>query len=240
MKTKDLSEKNAFIVLLTVSISLTIFTVGCKKSSNVFDANMVLFEEHPFRKIPDVNERIQIAIENYKNKKTEPEPILLSASLINHGQLNDKENFYIVLDVVDEDMDFYGFIIKDKLTDPNGSIKILEEKYPAFVNYPFLYNVTSCGFPISVRNNSQRKDEQSWKDYLSSDFIDFKNEVINYKENARINPLGGRKERDKILTQWEELLPVIWLSMPNPNNTVQIQVFDKAGHKSNIVDLTIY
>lgn len=247
MKKNSFVKKKILCILFAEFACMSILTIGCKDSSQVIDANMVFFEKHPFRQISDVNERFHTAIVKYRNKKIDPEPILLFTHLRNRKVFNGREEIYLNLDVYDEELDFIGFTIKEESRDPNGAVHILEEEYPAFVHYPNLLIVSTYGIPVSICNNNQRKDEKRWKDYVSMNLDNLKEQVT--KHNARlalppssdeaiVNPLEMMEFWDNILEQWRESLPTVWISMPEPNNTsVWIQIYDKAGHKSNIVNL---
>jgi hypothetical protein len=247
MKKNSLVKKKILCVFLAEFACMSLLITGCKRSSQVIDPNMVFFEKHPFRQTPDVNERFRIALDEYRNKKMDPEPILLHVCLMNRGKQDRRENIYLTLSVYDEDMDLIRFLVREESRDPNGTVHILEEEYPALVHYPNLSIVSTYGIPVSIRNNNQRKDEKHWKDYVSMNFDNLKEQVIKHHERVALPPSSEEaivypsemmEFWDKIQKQWQESLPSIWMSMPEPNKTnIWIQVYDKAGHKSNIVNL---
>ena len=240
-------KKKILCILFAEFVCISLLTTGCKRSSQPIDANMVFFERHPFRQSPDVNELFRIALNEYRNKKIDPEPILLFVHLRNLNGSKGREEIYINLDVYDEDSDLMGFTVQEESRDPNGTVHILEEEYPALVHYPNLSIVSSCRIPISIRQNNQKKDEKRWKGYLSMNLDNLKEQVTKHhaklalppsSEEAIVNPLEMMEFWDNILKQWQESLPTVWISMPEPNDTsICIQIYDKAGHKSNIVNL---
>lgn len=247
MKKNSIIKNKILGVFLAGLTFLTLFATGCKESSQELDPNILYFENNPLRKIPDVNERMCLAIDNYQNKKMDPEPILLHAWLIIHVKQDRRENVYLNLEVFDEDVDLIGFLVKEESRDPNGTVHTLEEEYPALVHNPSLLVASTYRIPIFIRKNNQRKDEKRWQDYISMNFDNLKEQVAKHHERvtlppsskeALVYPIEMMESWDKIRKQWEESLPPVWLSIPEPNNTtIWIQVYDKAGHKSNIVNL---
>jgi hypothetical protein len=239
---KNILKKGHLIVLLIWISLLSFLFIGCKKSSEIYDANMV-YLNHRFMNTPDENDRFQLAIKKYQNKTLDPEPILLLGWI---REDRASEIKHLVLGVYDEDCDIQGFMLKEETLDPNGTVNILEEEYPVFVHYPLLLISSSYMIPISVRNYNQRKNDKEWRDYISMNLDALKEMGKMFYDNVLspnllekpINPTELLSEMDIIQKQWEQTLPIVWISNPEPNHiNIWIQVYDEAGNRSNIIKL---
>lgn len=234
----------AFLAGVTI---LSLFFTGCKKfvDDTEYLVNMqYLKERYPFY-TPDVNERYNLAIEKYQNKKLDPEPIILVTWL--HKRLPGTPDYTLCLGVFDEDKDIQGIVLKEESRDPNGTVNILKEDYPFYIHDPFIDVAATYGFPVSIRKNNQGKDKKLWEDYVSMDFEYLKKQAAEYNRRISLPPWSKdaltdfsemEEESDKIVSQWKDSLPTVWISIPEPNQkTVWIQVYDKAGNRSDFIKL---
>jgi hypothetical protein len=167
---------------------------------------------------PDINENYRLALEKYQNNRLDPEPIILFAMLREYPR-----NYYsLLVGIFDEDADLLGIIFKEESREPYSTVNTIEEKYPLFVYEPSPNMNKIYRIPVSIRTDNQRKDEKSWEDYLSKDLGYLREQADNYG----------------IIDQWKETLPIVWISNPEAGDvTVWIQLYDKAGNKSNFVKL---
>jgi len=176
----------------------------------------------------DVRERARTALAKYQDQVQDRQPILIVARLIT---LQEMKKYDFALWVFDEDRDLAGFVVREEVHGLDGTTTTLEERYPIFAHLvptwiDYVYHDYSV--PIRIRSTHQRKDEKQWADYAGMDF--------------------GKVVRDRLPDQsvdgfwsgfwtlWEETLPAVWMSLPEPNRVdVSFYVYDKAGNKSNIV-----
>jgi hypothetical protein len=186
---------------------------------------------------PDAKERITSAINKYKNKMVDPIPILIRAVF---GKV-EPEEFKLYLAIFDEDEDLLGFVIREELKDPNGIVTTLEEDYPIFAHDPGVCVANAYGgFKIFARKDEKRKDEKVWEDYLKMDF-DAKVSQLELPSSSKNWYENEVEKYDRIFQLLESLQPAIFISMPNSDKLkVWIYVYDKAGNKSNTIELDIY
>jgi hypothetical protein len=147
----------------------------------------------------------------------------------------------------DEDKDIQGIVLKEESQDPNGTVNILKEDYPCFIHYPYFTAASSYAIPVSIRKNNQRKGEKLWEDYVSMDLEYLRKQASEYYRRITLPPWSKNaltdfseieEEVGKIMSQWEESLPTVWISIPEPNQkTVWIQVYDEAGNRSDFIKL---
>lgn len=109
----------------------------------------------------------------------------------------------------DEDNDLQGVIVREK-----HAADIFEETYPVFVGGGFHVPIYAEGITMArIRTQNQRKNEELWGQYVAL--------AAEVGENE---PLPAP--------------PPMWVSIPEPNEVeVWVQLYDKAGHKSNQVKL---
>ena len=214
---------------------LILLMSGCHEKPLFPDPNSEFLEKWSQKTwlTTDSKERFKTAVALYNNKTVDSEPILLTAWL---GRPNEGEP-YLGLAIYDEQEDAVGCIIKETSTDPNGSVKIIDEDYPALIYYPFHFTANTYPIPIKYRIKEKLKDNKKWEDYLKSD-------IGTQIEKMEINNSSGDMTVDieelvnKQIELWRTTLPAIYVSIPDPNVlTVEIQVYDKAGNKSNSVKL---
>ena len=213
---------------------------GCKKSPKLGDPNMALFERWSrLSWANDAKERIQYAIDTYKNKTMDRTPILVYAGL---GKPVGLEEIMILLAVLDEDNDLLGFTVKEVSQDPNGTPVELEEDYPIFAHCPAVGVVNGYGFSISARNDEQRKDERLWADHVENFDARLKKQLgpeppmpssESSADWSRISQYGNRR-----FELWKSSVPPIYISIPDSDKiNVKIHVYDKADNISNTVEL---
>jgi hypothetical protein len=247
MKQDNFIKDTNIYIIISELILLNLFTIGCKekKSEYGLDYNMSLLE-HPFVKgyQPDIRERFKLAVEKYQNKTIDTEPILLREGWF--VQRNKSEEFVLVISVFDEDKDLLGIIVKEETQNTKGTVSILEEEYPVFISYPHILGSDNYKISFSIRKNNQRKDDKLWEAFTLMDFSELKKKGDKYISNVLKPPpsvlesfseIIDTKERDALIREWLQTLPPLWISIPDPNTSVWIQVYDKAGHKSNTVQL---
>jgi hypothetical protein len=231
------STKNKNVYILFIYLIISLWLTGCKKSSKLGDHNMAQFER--WSRLPwaaVAKERIQHAIDTYKNKTMDSTPILVWAGL---GKPVGSEEIKIYLFILDEDIDLLGFTVNEVSTDPNGTSVALEEDYPIFAHCPMaVAEVNGYGFSISARNDEQRKDERLWADHVGMDFD------ARVKEQAGPEPPESAdwsrysQYADRRFELWKSSLPPIYISIPDSDKiNVKIHVYDKAGNISNTVQL---
>ncbi len=109
----------------------------------------------------------------------------------------------------DEDNDLQGIIVREK-----HAADIFEETYPVFVGGGFQVPIYAGGITMArIRTQNQRKNEELWEQYAAL--------AAEVGENE---PLPAA--------------PPLWISIPEPNEVeVWVQLYDKAGNKSNQVKL---
>ena len=242
MRQKNIKKMLLYVFLGGVAFLCLFFIVGQWYLENivwnkiVFESNLSVLEQYQDSNIPDLRERSLLAIKKYKNKIIDPQPILLYPCL---SQAIGTEKTGLYLEIFDEDMDTLGFIIREEVIDSNNILHTLEEEYPVFFNSPYSNVVITPLIPISVRSNNQKKDEQIWEQFLTTDYEYLKEEA------ARLNDKWYQFFSENILDEslslknkWKETLPPIWISIPDINDvTVWIQIYDKAGNKSDFIKL---
>ncbi len=226
-------NKNAYVLFLYIIISLLL--TGCKKSPKLGDYHMKQFER--WSRLPwaaDAKERIQYAIDTYKNKTMDRTPILIYAGL---GKPVGSEEIKIYLFVLDEDKDLLGFTVNEVSPDPNGTPVALEEDYPIFAHCPAVAVANGYGFSISARNDEQRKDERLWVDHVGTDFDSQVKKQIG-PEPPEPSVDWFREYDDRMFELWKSSVPPIYISIPDSDKiNVKIHVYDKAGNISNTVEL---
>jgi hypothetical protein len=227
-------HKCIYILLFVYAITFLLIT-GCERRPKLTDIHMDLLEKWSRKSWPpDAKERITSAINKYKNKMVDPIPILIRAVV---GKIGPEE-YKLYLAIFDEDEDLLGFVIREETEDPNGIVTTLEEDYPIFAHDPgvCVANVYG-GFEIFARKDEERKDEKAWEDYLKMDF-DAKVSQLELPSSSKNWYENEVEKYDRIFQLLESLQPAIFISMPNSDKLkVWIYVYDKAGNKSNTIEL---
>jgi hypothetical protein len=229
------STKNKNVYVLFVYIIISLWLTGCEKSPKLGDYHMKQFER--WSRLPwaaDAKERIQYAIDTYKNKTMDRTPILVYAGL---GKPVGSEEIKILLFVLDEDKDLLGFTVNEVSQDPNGTPVSLEEDYPIFAHCPAVGVANGYGFSISARNDEQRKDERLWADHVGTDFGALVRKQIG-PEPPEPSVDWFREYDDRMFELWKSSVPPIYISIPDSDKiNVKIHIYDKAGNISNTVEL---
>lgn len=243
------SKKHKCICIFLYVYSITsLLVLGCErkpKSFDVNDVNMDILERWSRRPLPnDDKERLSSAINKYNNKMVDPVPILIRAGL---SKRIEPEEFLLGLAILDEDKDLLGFVIREESKDPNGTVTTLEEDYPVFAHHPGFIAANMYGFDISARKGEQRMDEKAWDDHLKMDFVAQVNHLkppsssVDWKSVDWMSDDIDTKTYSKVYKFWKSSLPTIFISIPNSDNlNIWIYVYDRAGNKSNTVELEIY
>lgn len=240
------SEKHKCICAFLFVYSITsLLVIGCDTKPKLFDVNMDILEQWSRRPWQDDDkERLSSAINKYNNKMVDPVPILIFAAL---SKQIEPEKFLLGFAILDEDKDLLGFIIREESNDPNGSIITLEEDYPVFAHHPGFIAANMYGFDISIRKDEQRKDEKAWDDHLEMDFVAQVSHLKPPSSSVDWNSVDwmsddiDTKTYDMVYKLWRSSLPTIFISIPNSDNlNISIYVYDRAGNKSNTVELEIY
>jgi hypothetical protein len=175
----------------------------------------------------DAKERVEEAMAKYCNKILDPEPILIVATL---GKYTGIDRVYLHLLVFDECEDLAGFVVREERHGPSGAPFVFEERYPVLTHLqpPGVADVLSI--PVHIRDEHQRKDEERWVDYCDMPLPAHAGESIRSEKVPRGSPVSGAR--------WEDTLPPVWISIPEPNNmVVSLYVYDKGGYRSNQVRL---
>lgn len=204
-------KKIKFIFYSFTVFMMSIIFLGCPKKVSMLSDREAMEEvvsRSGFSIYEEVPKNLDLMISQFENQKINPEPVIVIAALIGTEEINPKG---LNIFCYDEDKDVIGIGIKEKYTDSNGIVTNLIEEYPVayFRKYPT--NIPALAVPIDIRNSNQRKSEKDWKDY-----IDSQNIVADNRQD------------------WYSTLPIVWISMPEPNKTeVEVYVYDRGGHKSN-------
>jgi len=238
------SEKHKCICIFLFVYSITsLLVIGCERKPKLFDVNdvnMDILEQWSRRPWPDDDkERLSSAINKYNNKIVDPVPILIRAKL---DKQSEPEESLLGLVILDEDKDLLGFVIREESKDPNGTVTTLEEKYPVFAHHPGFIAANQYGFYISARKGEQRMDEKAWDDHLKMDFVAQVNHLKPPSSSVDwMSDDIDTKTYKMVYKLWKSSLPTIFISIPNSDNlNISIYVYDRAGNKSNTVELEIY
>ena len=109
----------------------------------------------------DVRLRAKRVLAQRQNKTTDPEPILVLASLshLESGLL------IMVLGFSDEDGDVAGVTVREENETGEGKGNVLIESYPVWGETK-VKAATYYFTPINIRESNERKDEDAWREYL--------------------------------------------------------------------------
>jgi hypothetical protein len=213
MRGNDSRSLKGTILLLTTAVALFCITCRDKKQEKPPPQDRTLNALRIFIRYPwlpaDAKERAENALTKYQNKTPAPEPVLIVATL---GKVTGDDQVYLNFLAYDEDRDLEGFVVEEEHQDPNGRRFKFEERYPAFTHLRMTTAADIIGFPINLRGVRERMDEERW---------------VRYRDEPV--PAG---------IHWEDTLPPVWISLPEPNRAaVSLFLYDSAGHKSNQVRL---
>lgn len=203
---------------------------GCRKDSSESEKydpvawNLTDIVRNPDLPV-DVKNRAELAISQWRNDVVDCKPILVHAVL---GKPQGVDKVFLALIIFDEDRDTVGFVIKEEYVDSNGVHTTLEEDYPAYVHCLPFEVVDAHGVVIQIRDKHQHKDEELWSEYVNTEFEQLVNKYIRSDDFSIESFYPGRF--------WEDTLPPVWVSIPEPNKVdVWVYVYDKAGNRSEAV-----
>lgn len=218
---------------------LLILTSGCDEVSPIRDSDIDLLQSLAANpSMPaDAKERAQTALTRYDDDVSDPTPFLVYARIETAPGEEEPTLAFLVLD---EDDDLLGFGLLEESYEPNGTV---EEEYPVFAHFRLESILTWYDFPVHVRDANQNKDATLWNDYLAMDFNDALRKAIDdgkvLVEPSVVTPTEPAVWRAKYAF-WEMSLPPAWVSVPAADHVdVSIYVYDRAGHKSNAVELFV-
>jgi hypothetical protein len=231
-------KRQAIFIFLFAGIIIFSLVIRYKKIPKLQDHYMVLFERWSRASWPvDAKERLRHVIDTYKNKKMDPVPELVYAAL---SKPVGSQEIIIILAVLDEDEDIFGFTVKEESQDTNGTLVTLEEDYPIFAHCPAVGVVNSYSFGISERSDKQSKNEKLWADHLAMDFDAHMKKQIGPPPPDSSEHWFSKYNQyaDQVWQLWESSVPPIYISIPDSDKIhVKIHVYDKAGNVSNTVEL---
>jgi hypothetical protein len=221
------------IALLLAMVALVLFWTkwydegqGRQQSRDPELRALQTFFQYPWMPV-DAKERVEEAMAKYGNKILDPEPILIAATLAKYAGI---DRAYLHLLVFDECEDLAGFVIGEEHHDPRGTPFLCEERYPVLTHLqpPGVADVLSI--PVHIRDEHQRKDEERWANYCDKPSPTYAGESMGSGKVQRASAASA--------THWEDTLPPVWISIPDPNSVVvSLHVYDKAGYRSNEVRL---
>ena len=219
--------------LLLFGITLPLLIIpGCsKESSESKNYGPVIWPLTEIIKKPelsaDAKSRAKLAISQWQNDFVDSKPILIHAKL---GQPKKVDKTILGYIIFDEDRDTVGFVIKEEHVDSNGVKTVLEEDYPAYVHCLPFEVVDAHWVSIQIRDKHQRKDEKLWSEYVNTDFEHLVKKHVSSNDLSTETFYQGKF--------WEDTLPPVWVSMPEPNKVdVWVYVYDKAGNSSEPLKL---
>jgi hypothetical protein len=165
-------------------------------------------------KFPGVEQRAKLALSKWRNQNVDPEPILFWAVL---GRPVERPAV-LWLSFFDEDRDVIGFGVEEYYVDANGTSQVRLEEYPVFA-YRHLFDVDAARIvPVDIRDADQQADKERWSSYIKGEGID-----VNMPMSKEY---------------WKETLPSVLISVPELNTVeVNVYLYDRAGHKSEPVEL---
>jgi hypothetical protein len=168
----DIIMKKIIVVTAIVALCITILSLFCfkkplteQKLIEIYGDVGVLGMEgylNSFVLPEDANVRGQLALQQWKNDKIDPKPILVFAEISKREGRPTRLNMYFS----DEDKDVMGFRIREEHFVAEGKSRIIEETYPAFVHLS-PPTVWACIFEIELRTEGKRKDENLWQAYIN-------------------------------------------------------------------------
>ncbi|MHC4657116.1 MAG: hypothetical protein ACYS91_19185 [Planctomycetota bacterium] len=113
-----------------------------------------------------------------------------------------KSRNFLTFGLSDEDGDLLGVLMREQRSRSDMNPLVVEEEYPLFMGLRCKAANTYV-FPVRIRQGNERKDENSWQTYIER---------------------GGGSLED---------MPPVWISVPESGKIdVELQLFDKAGHKT--------
>jgi len=224
------------IWIVVVLFSSLLVIPSCKKDSlktNHTDPVVDVIKTFADVNFPiDVQSRVNLAIDQWKNGVLNSKPILINAILI---KAKGYDQVDLLLAVFDEDEDIFGFIVKEIYSKSDGKQEKMEETYPYNVHYSSSGVADMYLVSVKIRTAQQKKDQQLWKEYIDRD--------VDYEELTRRhiynNENFSKESRKAFSLEFDDMLPPpVWISIPESNKVeVLVWVYDKTGNKSEPVKL---
>ena len=217
MKKIDINHIEVHILgnILIMFIS-ALFISGCKDENQAWIEQSV--ETLCVSDSNEVRSNVKKALSALKNKKTDQEPFLITAILM---QPNNFEKNVLDILLYDENGDALGIGINETYINSDGTETNLNEEYPVFLFRSLLKGAFNVLVKVKIRDSGQLKPDSLWKDYASGKNIDL------------------NKIRDT--DYWIDTLPEILISRPESNKVkVEVYLYDKPGNKSNQTKLLIF
>ncbi|MBN2130926.1 MAG: hypothetical protein JW741_15600 [Sedimentisphaerales bacterium] len=173
----------------------------------------------------DVKTRVEKARFLWQNGETDPEPVIFYAMFISPRP----GPYALWVSGFDEDKDIVGLGIREERIGEGGRRIVREEQYPVYIHIAPFYDelLRESIVPIRIRDSGQAMDAQQWANYVRAE-----------PEEAGE---GIFSETAYWSSNWEETLPPVWVSFPEPNVVdVYAYAYDKAGRKSTPVQVGVW
>jgi len=165
---------------------------------------------------PEVRNRADFAVSQWENGVLDPQPIIIYASLT---KAEGYDEIHFLLGIFDEDKDILGLGISEQYAHSNDQQQEIVETYAVFAHARFVDVMDLYRIPFKVRENADTKNDQLWQEYVDSDY-----EQLLQERNG-----------------WRASIPPVYISIPHPQDVrVSVWVYDKAGNKSDLVELLNY
>jgi hypothetical protein len=214
---------------LRVVLLIAIAFSGCGKSERAdpITAWLGLIEKDipPRADANDVKTRVEEARLLWQNGEKDPEPVIFYAMFISPRP----GPYALWVSGFDEDKDIVGVGIREARIGEDGRRIVREEQYPVYVHIaPFCDELLrESVVPIRMRDAGQAMDAQQWANYVRAEPEEAGEGVFSKTAYWSSN--------------WEETLPPVWVSFPEPNVVdVSVYVYDKADHKSAPVRVGVW
>jgi hypothetical protein len=160
-------------------------------------------------------ENFRIALALHQNGVVDPQPVAIAASVY-HSTGHNRD--VLMLMQYDEEADIVGLGLQEEKQGTGREKDLLVEEYPVFTYNSPTGALHVRTIPVHFRQAGERKNEQQWRDYLQG--------------KGSGESFTGDNER------FWKTLPPVYVSIPEPNKVdVRIYVYDRGGHKSNLIRL---
>ncbi len=162
----------------------------------------------------DVQVRKRRALSMWRNGVPDGEPVIFYAVLTYPSHVPNA----LWLSIFHEDRDLMGIGIREERLRDDGQSLVREEQYPVYIHTSGDSDEVTDGsvVPVQIRDREQEMNAQQWAEYTQIHV-------------------------DKLTTNWEESLPPVWISLPDPGRiNVYVYVYDQSGHKSVPAELVVW
>jgi len=149
----------------------------------------------------DVKARLEKARLQWQNGEIDPEPVIFYAMFISPRP----GPYALWVSIFDEDKDMVGLGIRQERIGQNGQRIVRQEQYPVYVHIaPFFDELLrESVVPVRIRDAGQAMDAQQWANYMRAEAAEAGEGV--FSKTAYLS------------SHWEETLPPVWISFPDPN-----------------------